>query len=344
MAQLSTSTVNGDLTITGVLSLYKEIDVPGGRMDSLSITNDLRANNLTNSVGSIDLITSGDNLYHKIGENSYKIFDSNNYIPPTVDSELSSTSINAVQNKVITGSIVGINGEISIINNAIESIKESYLKLEGGHLTGNVTSDAGISAKTGSFTNTTIIEEQEVGLTATNIKGGTYFTEQIIEGESEVVIDNTNTALKVEGGIYATNGIGASKVFNAVWNDIADFVEVPWNFKIEYGKAYTRNRIGDIVLANEGKALGIASDTYGFGVGHKEGKKQMPIAIGGWVLAYIDKLYEPMTPLKAGKDGVLTELLDTDPAYLCLGFFDRTENFEDWNGIQVNGRHWVKVK
>jgi len=340
MAQLTTTTVNGDLTVTGTLNLFEEITIPGGKItESLVIRNDLHveknlyANNLTNSTGEegINLVTSGDNLYHTVAGTSYKILDANNYVPPPVDSELSDTSVNAVQNKTITASISGINSEISVIKTAIDSVKDNYLKLEGGHLTGDVTSDANITAKVGTFS--------KENSTALNITGGDYYT-----GDVPAEIDPTNAAVKVTGGMYVTNGIGASKIFNAVWNDIADFVEVPDNFKIEYGKAYTRNKLGDIVLANNNTSLGIASDTYGFGVGNKEGKNQMPIAIGGWVLAYVDKLYYPMTPLKAGENGCLTELLDTDPAYLCLGLFDRVESNEEWNGIKVNGRCWVKVK
>ena len=94
--------------------------------------------------------------------------------------------------------------------------------------------------------------------------------------------------------------------------------------------------------------LGIASDTLGFGVGQKpEGTPQIPIAIGGFVLAYVDQLYDSGTPLTCTKDGWLTEMgmgVKMEYPERMVGTFYKIEPAEFWNYIEVKGRSWVKIR
>ncbi len=135
-----------------------------------------------------------------------------------------------------------------------------------------------------------------------------------------------------------------------MWNDIADFLEVDEDIDIEYGKAYFRDNNGKVRKTNKRNSysIGIASDTFGFGVGRRdENSKQIPIAIGGWVLACVDNIYKAGTPLIATKDGSLTKAsLLTKSFYpeRIIAVFDREEKEEFWNKIKVAGRCWVKVK
>ena len=81
-------------------------------------------------------------------------------------------------------------------------------------------------------------------------------------------------------------------------------------------------------------------------VGKLKGIKQVPIAIAGFVLAFVDKKYAPGVPLTCTADGVLTKMLATEKkAYpeRIVATFDRPETAETWNGVQVRGRCWVKV-
>jgi len=172
------------------------------------------------------------------------------------------------------------------------------------------------------------------------------------------VISITNTtaststitgALKVSGGLGVAGDIWAAKVHNAVWNDIADFVEIDDNLEIEYGKVYFRDKDSKVKLASKkGQyAIGIASDTFGFGVGEDNRKKQMPVAIGGWILAHVDNVYIAGTPLIPNKNGVLTKatwIIEIFKSSSIIAHFDRVEKKELWNGVEVNGRYWVKVK
>jgi len=151
------------------------------------------------------------------------------------------------------------------------------------------------------------------------------------------------TRLNYNGYLYAT------RVYNAVWNDIVDFVDAPEDLAVEYGRVYVRTPDYSVALSDQycqAGILGIASDTFGFGVGTKEDTNQIPIAIGGFVLAYVDKLYPPGTPLTCGADGELTELKGIDKRDTperMVATFDRPEKSEEWNGVVVNGRSWVKV-
>lgn len=156
----------------------------------------------------------------------------------------------------------------------------------------------------------------------------------------------------ISGSSLTTSGningaiITGTQVRGAVFNDIADLLEIDEDIEVEYGKAYKRNKKYKVELTSKygDIPLGIASDTYGFLLGEKKGKKQIPIAIGGWALAYIDKVYPFGTPLVATKNGYLTKAKNKTKEYKIIAIFDRVEEKEFWNGIEVDGRHWVKVK
>lgn len=98
--------------------------------------------------------------------------------------------------------------------------------------------------------------------------------------------------------------------------------------------------------------IGLASDTFGLSVGSDERKKkQVPIAIGGWVLAYVDKEYPTGTPLTNDAYGFLTEMTLEEkrnfPERLIATYKKLETNPKfgpEGKEIAVNGRHWVKVK
>jgi hypothetical protein len=152
-----------------------------------------------------------------------------------------------------------------------------------------------------------------------------------------------NRVLGYNGYLYAT------RVYNAIYNDVADYFEVPEEIVVEYGKTYIYN--GETALKSQDYCqigiLGIATDTYGFGVGKKNHNKQIPISVAGFVLAYVDKEYQSGTPLTSSSDGNLTEMIREDvskyPERLVATYIKR-EPLLKWNDIEVNGRYWVKVK
>lgn len=158
-------------------------------------------------------------------------------------------------------------------------------------------------------------------------------------------------------GAFAGQGGGslsqfiASKVWNAVWNDVADFQLL--NDELVFGKCYI-DHIEGARIANKRcqmAVIGIASDTFGHAVGAGANEKEVPIAVCGWVLAFVDQEYECGTPLTNDEFGNLTEMtLEEKRNYpeRMIGIYKKPEREEEFgpNGqkIKVNGRHWVKVK
>ena len=170
------------------------------------------------------------------------------------------------------------------------------------------------------------------------------------------VFSGTDGTIKMGSSNAYIDGSGylfANKVYNAVWNDIADFIDIDPETEIEYGKVYAIDSNENIsissVYCQEG-TIGIATDTYGFGLGggsrEIEVKNKLPICIGGFVLAFVDAVYLPGTPLTSGPCGQLTRMEDDEKGEFperLVGIFFKREKGNIWNGVPVNGRHWIKV-
>lgn len=163
----------------------------------------------------------------------------------------------------------------------------------------------------------------------------------------------TTGALKVAGGAGVAGSLYAEKVYNAVWNDLADCIPVDEDAKIEAGYCYCfdgEKYYKSTKYMDEG-IIGIQSDTYGMHMGKKENVKQMDVAVAGFVLAYVDKEYPVGTPLTCGENGILTEIKKQDkieyPERIVATYWKK-ETQEYWGSekekIIVNGRKWVKIK
>ena len=162
--------------------------------------------------------------------------------------------------------------------------------------------------------------------------------------QSTITYDNLYIEMKSDGAWLRTD-----YVVNAVWNDIADYLNVDEDLEIIYGRAYTRDpKTNKVRLAQKNeRAIGLASDTCGFQLGKNDKEHQIPIALGGWILAYTDKNYKPGTLLKVGKKGILTKASKLDEIFnpsRIIASFDRVEKEETWHGKVVDGRNWVKIK
>lgn len=148
-------------------------------------------------------------------------------------------------------------------------------------------------------------------------------------------------------GTTATYHLYAGAVHNAVWNDLADCIEVPEDTDLEFGYCYSWN--GGKVEKTSRKSkncIGIHSNTAGLFMGEKP-VKTIQAAVAGFALAYIDRIYPEGTPLTWSDDGKLTKcsLLKrlTHPERVIATFY-KEEKQESWNGVKVNNRHWVKVR
>ena len=155
--------------------------------------------------------------------------------------------------------------------------------------------------------------------------------------------------------IYFTESgyIYGNKVWGAVFNDLADAIPVGEGDTLEAGYCYGFDGEHYTKTSEymQKSYIGIHSDTFGFLMGHEEGKKKLNVAVSGFVLAYVDKEYEVGTPLTCTADGCLTEIKLEDkikyPERVVATYWKNEPN-EEWGPegkkVKVNGRRWVKVK
>ena len=153
---------------------------------------------------------------------------------------------------------------------------------------------------------------------------------------------------------FTTNGtFNAAWVWGAVFNDLADAIPVGEGDVLEAGYCYGFDGKHYTKTSEymQKSYIGIHSDTYGFKMGHEEGKEKLNVAVSGFVLAYVDKEYEVGTPLTCTADGCLTEIKLEDkikyPERVVATYWKNEPN-EEWGPegkkVKVNGRRWVKVK
>lgn len=150
-----------------------------------------------------------------------------------------------------------------------------------------------------------------------------------------------------EGETVGTYHLYAGAVHNAVWNDLADCIEVPEDTDLEFGYCYSWD--GDRVEKTSRKSkncIGIHSNTAGLFMGEKP-VKTIQAAVAGFALAYTDKIYPEGTPLTWSDDGKLTKCTTLKcvlhPERVIATFY-KEEKQESWHGVKVNNRHWVKVR
>lgn len=225
------------------------------------------------------------------------------------------------------------------------------------------TSSTAVTLKTGSDALTNNLTAVEIGIVGSGsgvgqsppehahggIADGGYLPNLRIASASGALIEDNQSSpsgtrpLGVGGYLYAT------RVYNAIWNDVADFQPVIGT--IIYGRCYYSVGMGMSLCTKRRQmgVVGIASDTYGFGVGARE--RCVPIAIAGWVLAYVDHVYPPGTPLVNNAFAELTKASLIEKLFFrdrIVGYYDRDEMMKFIvNGkekVAVNKRHWVRVK
>ena len=182
------------------------------------------------------------------------------------------------------------------------------------------------------------------------------------DGDEPIFVRQYNTSNNVlrqanlldgNGNTYFPGTLTASKVKNAVLNDLADAIPVGEGDVLEAGYCYGFDGEHYTKTSEymQKSYIGIHSDTYGFLMGHEEDKEKLNAAVAGFVLAYVDKEYEVGTPLTCTSDGHLTEIELEDkikyPERVVATYWKNEPN-EEWgpegDKIKVNGRRWVKIK
>jgi len=89
--------------------------------------------------------------------------------------------------------------------------------------------------------------------------------------------------LNLDGYLYAT------RVYNAVWNDLAEFM--PKALDAEPGMVLVQTEYGVAPCSNRGDAavVGVYSDTFGYALGAENQENKLPVGISGRVKVWIDE-------------------------------------------------------
>ena len=288
---------------------------------------------------------------------------------------------NAVSNGNVTGSAQIVVPEGKSLSLSGSAITNENTTIEGTITSANITASGsavleGSTIKSATIQNGTIdLNSKNLTVTSnstiTNTTSGSTITLTgvgAIDAKSMTlgdITDTTSTALYILNKLGKDNptngvalkcegGISAAKVYNAVWNDLADSIEVPSDTELEYGYCY-KYKDEKVYKTDEyadPNVLGIHSDTAGMVLGIKPSHiKCINLAVAGVVLAYVDKEYECGTALVATKGGMLTKAnratLLLHPERIVATYYKK-EKEDLWgpksNRINVNGRSWVKIK
>lgn len=185
------------------------------------------------------------------------------------------------------------------------------------------------------------------------LAGANTFSGPITFSNTTASTSTSTGAVVISGGLGVQGNIYGSKVWGCVWNDLADCIDVPEDTELEYGYCYCFD--GEKYYKSteylENGIIGIHSDTAGFCMGKRDIGKQMNVAVAGFVLAYVDNVYQTGTPLTCKENGILTKLKEEDISknpHKIVGTFWKTEPNEFWGPegkeVKVNGRMWIKVR
>ena len=285
---------------------------------------------------------------------------------------------NAVSNGNVTGSaqiVVPSGKSLSLSGSAITNENTT---IEGTITSANITA-SGSAVLEGSTIKSATIQNGTIDLnsktltvtsnsTITNTTSGSTITLTgvgAIDATSMTLTTSSGASLNISNtlgnknpdsgtALACTGGISAAKVYNAVWNDLADSIEVPSDTELEYGYCYKYKdeKVYKTDKYADPNVLGIHSDTAGMVLGIKPSHiKCINLAVAGVVLAYVDKEYECGTALVATKEGKLTKANKATrllhPERIVATYYKK-EKEDLWgpksNKIKVNGRSWVKIK
>lgn len=141
-----------------------------------------------------------------------------------------------------------------------------------------------------------------------------------------------STRLNFDGVFYAT------QVFNAVYNDLAEFMYVKEGEILKPGDILSMTREG-LVKADslDKRVVGVFSDTFGFALGADDLDKKVPIGISGRVLTYIVNEFdiEPGDFVTSAGNGVGVVNNDAPRGTIVGKIFDGVKS--------ADGRYWITI-
>lgn len=233
-------------------------------------------------------------------------------------------------------------------SNYTSTMDGRYVNVSGDTMTGSLTIAHATSATMDYTTTNPRIVFSESGTQPVGLVYTDYDNYRSPAGLKVLDMSGTNGKawFEVEGNVYA------SKVYNAVWNDYAEYRKADTE---EPGRVVIEGKFGIMTKSTARLQAGasIISDTFGSIMGLTDDCKT-PIAVAGRVLTYTheDRNSYPLgAAVCTGPNGTVSlmtrEEIMTYPERI-VGTVSEIPDYESWESsegpIQVNGRIWIKVK
>lgn len=167
--------------------------------------------------------------------------------------------------------------------------------------------------------------------------------------------NTTQSSSKTTGGVIISGGLGVAKniygdkVYNAVWNDYAEYREADI---IEPGYVVTETRGGVMEMTTERlmPACRVISDTYGHCMGETK-RAKTPIAVAGRVLVrpYRNRneyqIGDAVCSAPYGMVDIMTRREIRKYPDRIIGIVSEIPDYEKWEDkVDVNGRIWIYVR
>ncbi len=211
-------------------------------------------------------------------------------------------------NATITGSVINDGGISGSRYRLFESIASNYLEIASANGTQPIYVRQ-YSTNFGTINNSVTLLDSS-GNTAFP---GQVTTSKIVSTGSSATICNIafNTSATAPTGSSRINCEGyfyATRVYNAVWNDLAEFFLS--SDEKEYGKVYIIDESGLVKRSNrraQVNAIGVASDTAGFLLKQEYEDRGVPIGLAGSVNVWVKSKIKTGKELVSDTDGFAVE-------------------------------------
>ena len=161
---------------------------------------------------------------------------------------------------------------------------------------------------------------------------------------------NNNNAIQCAGGAYFGKNVSALRVYNAVFNDYAEYRTT---IDLEPGRVVVDCDDGSLSCASRRLEPGaqVISDTFGHCMGETDTAKT-PLAVAGRVLVYpyqARENYHAGMAVCSAPDGtvdIMTREEIRDYPDCIVGIVSEIPQYETWgsDNVKVNGRIWVRIK
>ena len=170
------------------------------------------------------------------------------------------------------------------------------------------------------------------------------------DGTTAQYAKNTDAAIYTTGGICAEKNIWGAKIFNAVFNDYAEYRTT---IDLIPGCVVIDQDDGSLACSSDRLQPGaqVISDTFGHCMGATP-TAQTPIAVAGRVLVYPyqnrNNYHAGMAVCSApgGTVDIMTRDEIRDYPDCIVGIVSEIPEYEEWgsDNVKVNGRIWIRVK